>query len=527
MLRRLKSCFLLFALAATTAGAQSKPPAAARPAAVRPKLVLAIVLDQFRYEYLMRFRDSYNGGLQWLLSNGASLTDAHYQQMPTVTAVGHSIFLSGAMPAVSGIIDNEWFDRASGRKITSVSDPGHKLLGASGEAASPHRMLVTTVGDQLKLTYGGSSKVFGISLKDRSAILPAGRMADGALWFDEGSGNFVSSTWYSKQLPAWVEAFNKSRHADAYLGAAWKPLDPASVPPFLSLAASAGAAYYKAFERTPFANELLELFAEGLLEEEKLGRRGLTDLLAVSFSANDYVGHDYGPYSPQVRDMCLRTDRLLARLLKFVDSKVGLAGTLIVLTSDHGVSPVPEQVMNQKLSAGRIKKTDLWQMVTRKLNEDFGTGDWILGESTVGPYLNHALIAKKRLDAAQVIGRAATLLRAVPGVARVYTRGQLESEVSSGDPIEDRVRNGYHRARSADLVIVLEPFWLFDTNPANHFQPYSYDTHVPVLFAGRGVRKGIYHRRAAVSCIAPTLALLLGTEAPSGSQARVLDELLE
>jgi len=527
MFNRLGICLPLLAVLALGAAGQTKPAAGPRPAPARPKLVLAIVLDQFRYEYIERFRDQYNGGFHWLLNNGASLTDAHYHQMPTVTAVGHSIFLSGSMPSVSGIIDNEWYDHAARRRITSVSDPGQRLLGASGEAASPHRMLVTTVGDQLKLSSGGVSKVFGVSAKDRSAILPAGRMADGAFWFDDSSGNFVSSTWYSKQLPDWVESFNKSRHADVHLGAAWRPLDHASTPPFLSLAASAGSAYYKAFGRTPFANDLLELFVEGLLEEEKLGRRGQPDLLAVSFSANDYVGHDYGPYSAQVRDMCLRTDRLLGRLFKFIDARVGLAGTLIVLSSDHGVSPVPEQVRDQKLSAGRIKKSDLWQMVTRRLNEDFGRGDWILGDSTVGPYLNHALISEKRRDPAEVMNRAAALLRTVPGVARVYTREQLWSAGSSGDPIDVRVRNGYHPSRSADLVLVLEPYWLFDTNPANHFQPYSYDTHVPVLFVGRGVRRGRFNRHASVSDVAPTLSLLLGIEAPSGSQGRVLDEILE
>ena len=518
---------MLWALLTLPAAAQTKPSAGARPEPVRPKLVLAIVLDQFRYDYLPRFREGYNGGLHWLLNHGANLTNAHYQHMPTVTAVGHSIFLSGAMPSVSGIIDNEWFDRAAGRRISSVSDPDRRLLGASGEASSPHRMLVTTIGDELKLASGGGSKVFGVSLKDRSAILPAGRMADGAFWFDGGSGNFVSSTWYAEKLPAWVEAFNKSRHADLYLGAAWSPLSPASAPPFLSLAATAGASYYKAFERTPFANELLELFLEGLLEEEKLGRRGATDIVAVSFSANDYVGHDYGPYSAQVRDMSLRTDRLLGRLFKYIDGKVGLASTLVVLSADHGGSPVPEQMRDRKLSAGRIRKSDLWLMVERKLSDDFGAGDWILGDSTVGPYLNRELIAKKGLALADVRNRTAALLRSVPGVARVYTAEQLESPNSSADPIDVRVRNGYHVGRSADLVLVLEPFWLFDTNPANHFQPYSYDTHVPVLFAGSGVHAGRYHRHAGVRDIAPTLALLLGLEAPSGAQGRVLDEILE
>jgi predicted AlkP superfamily pyrophosphatase or phosphodiesterase len=276
----------------------------------KPKLVVAIVVDQLRYDYLTRFRAAFTGGFDRLLTRGAVFANARYEQYPTVTAVGHTIVLTGANPSLSGIIENEWYDRGEGREVTSVSDGQVKLLGgAGGAAASPHRLLVSTVGDELKMV--GHSRVIGISFKDRSAILPAGHMADGAFWFDAPSGHFVSSTFYFSDLPGWVKDFDSGHPADRYLAATWLNHKMPEAPGRL----------YAALADSPFGNELIEAFAERAIQAEQLGKRDAVDLLAVSFSSNDYIGHGYGPDSPEVREISIRTDRLLDRFFGFLDAR--------------------------------------------------------------------------------------------------------------------------------------------------------------------------------------------------------------
>lgn len=294
----------------------------------QPKLVVAIVVDQFRYDYLTRFRSSYSGGFVQLLTKGAVFTNANYNHFPTVTAVGHSTVLSGATPSVSGIVGNEWFDRTTSGPVTSVSDATVHLLGASSAASSPRRMLVSTLGDEMKIV-NPQVKVVGISLKDRAAILPVGRMADAAYWFDNRSGNFVSSTYYFPALPAWVEGYNKSRPGDKFANTEWmgKKFEGPGEALNASLAAS------------PWGNELIESFAEAAVHQEKLGQRGVTDLLSVSFSSNDYVGHAVGPDDPKVKDMAIRTDGLLKKFFALLDQEVGMQNVLLVLTADHGVGP--------------------------------------------------------------------------------------------------------------------------------------------------------------------------------------------
>ncbi|MBI4909697.1 MAG: alkaline phosphatase family protein, partial [Acidobacteria bacterium] len=291
----------------------------------RPKLVVGIVVDQFRYDYLTRFRTQYNSGLARLLDQGAVFTNAFYDHAPTVTAIGHSTFLTGATPSISGIVGNEWYDRATRKQVTSVTENNEKMLGGAsrgtGAAASPRRMLVSTVGDELKMA-GRGSKVIGVSIKDRSAILPAGHLADGAYWFDATSGNFVSSTYYFKELPAWVSEFNASRAADKFTGAEWKPVTGGAT--FKTMAAKPDKAYFTSLESTPYGNELVEKFAELAVTNEKLGKRDTTDVLAISFSSNDYIGHAVGPEDPQVQDISIRTDRLLGQLFKFLDAQVGM-----------------------------------------------------------------------------------------------------------------------------------------------------------------------------------------------------------
>ncbi len=484
----------------------------------KPKLVLTIVIDQFRYDYLTRFRQEYQSAFVRLLTHGAVFTNASYEHFPTVTAIGHSTVLSGATPAISGIIGNDWYDRTEKKTVTSVEDSGTKLLGGAAGAigSSPRRMLVDTVGDELKIANKGS-KVIGVSLKDRAAILPAGHMADGAYWFDGRSGGFVSSTYYFNDLPQWVKSFDQTRPADAYAGKTFmeKPLP------------NAGAALYSAIDATPYANEMIERFAEAAVDAERLGQRGVTDLLSVSFSANDYVGHAFGPDSPQVHEVSLATDRVLEKLFTALDKSVGMNNVLVILTADHGVAPLPETNSARKMPGGRLPLGTVSRTVQGALVKRFGEGDWIVSNAEHSIYLNWDLIAKKNLPREEVTRVAADAATTIPHVFRVYTRDQLMNGAVLDDEVGKRIVNGFCAERASDVEVLLEPFWVFTQGGATHGTAFGYDTHVPVIFMGAGIQPGRYDETVYVNDVAPTLATILDVETPAGSVGRVLTEMFE
>ena len=496
----------------------------AAPAA-RPKLVVLVAIDQFRYDYLNRFRDQYTGGLKRLLDSGAVWTNAHYEHFPTVTAIGHATMLSGATPSVSGIVGNEWFDRELGKQVTSVSDDGTKMLGGSGRGSSPAKLLVSTVGDELKIA-NGKSKVVGISSKDRSAILPAGRMADGAYWFDTATGNFVSSTYYFTDMPAWAAKFNASRVVDQWGGKQWTSLEDQSRAAFLNMGEKGARAYYNNLDRSPYSNELLILFAQAAIEGEGLGADEYPDVLSVSFSANDRIGHSLGPDSPEVRDVSIQSDRILGRFFDDLDKRFGRDGYVVALTADHGVAPMPEVMAKRRMPGGRIPEGAVQSAIERALTERWGEGPWVIGRSGPAPYFNLETIRNKKLSREEVEIAAAAAAREVPHIYRVYTRTQLRTGALLSDIIDRRVQAGFHYGRSSDLFIVSEPYWLFESRGTSHGTPYNYDSHVPVVFMGPGIKPGRYHGRAAVNDIAPTLATMLDVETPSGAVGRVLHEML-
>lgn len=480
----------------------------------KPKLVVAIVIDQFRYDYLTRYRADYHGGFDLLLTKGAVFTNARYQHFPTVTGIGHSIFLSGAMPALSGIVANSWYDREAGQQVTCVSDPQTTLVGGSGAGSSPRRMLVDTVGDELKIADDSQSRVIGISLKDRAAILPAGHMANAAYWFDPKSGNFVSSTYYFAEAPAWVKEANAERAADRYAGQTWMGHQMPQPGPL-----------YSAIEATPYGNELVEAFAERALAGEQLGGRDVTDLLTVSFSSNDYVGHAYGPDSPEARAISEATDKLLGKFFGALDRAVGLGNVLVVLTADHGVAPVPEVNTARHMPGGRMPEGIVAKTVQEALTGKYGKFDWITATLESVVYLNHELIAVRKLDLAEVERTAAEALREVPHIFRVYTGAQLASGQALEDPLGRMAMNGYNPRRGADLEVLTDPYWIFGGAGTTHGLPFGYDTHVPVIFLGPGIRAGEYDNNVAPNDIAPTLATILRVETPSGSFGRVLVEM--
>jgi hypothetical protein len=483
----------------------------------KPKLVLAIVVDQFRYDYLTRYRAEYKAGLNRLLTQGAVFTNANYVHVPTITAVGHSTFLSGATPAISGIVGNEWYDRDEAAHVTSVSDAKTQLVGGAGEGSSPNRLLVSTIGDELKIADGGKSRVIGVSLKDRAAILPSGHMAEGAFWLDVQSGNFVSSTYYYQDLPGWAKEFNAPHPADKYRGARW----------LNHTLAADGARLYSALESTPFGNELVEAFAERALAGEQLGKHEFTDLLTVSFSSNDYVGHSFGPDSPEAHETALATDRVLEKLFQAVERQAGAGNFLVVFTADHGVSPTPEVNAARKMPGGRIDPKVLPAAVQESLVRKYGEGEWVTGAWGLAIYLNQGLVARKNLDLGEVERTAAAAVQALPHVFRVYTMQQMMQGGGLADSITVKVANGFHLRRGPDVELIPDPYWMVGTGTGTgHETPYSYDTHVPVIFMGAGIRPGRYNMSILVNDIAPTLATMLDIETPSGSIGRVLTEIL-
>ena len=510
-----KRIILFLALAAAMLSAE---------ATKKPKLLLTIVIDQFRYDYLTRFEADYTAGFAEMLKRGAVFANAHYEHFPTVTAIGHSTILSGATPSISGIVGNEWYDRATKKNVTSVSDDSTELIGgiAGLRGSSPHRLLVSTVADEIKMANGGRTKTIGISAKDRAAILPVGRMADAAYWFDPETGNFVTSTYYVKEAPQWVTSFNSSRPGDKYLGYDWKYEGKV----VRHLDTKPGRVFYDALERTPIGNELLEKFAEAAIDAEKLGQHDGTDVLSVSFSAHDRVGHGVGPHAPEMRDLSIQADLTIGRLLKYVYDRVGIDNVLVVMTADHGVSPLPEFMRDHKMPGGRMTETSVRGAVQQALAAHFGEGQWVVGYSGPAPYLNLDLIREKKLNYIDVQNVAAEALRAVPHIFRVYTRAQLMTGQVLEDLVDRRVRNGFNAERSSDLFVVAQPYWLFEAAGTSHGTPFNYDSHVPVILMGPGIKPGRYNLRAAVNDIAPTLATMIGVETPTGAVGRVLDEAL-
>ena len=496
-------------------------------AAPKPKLLVAIIVDQFRYDYMTRFDGAYHDGLRKLHDSGAFFTDAQEAHFPTVTAVGHAAFLTGSIPALDGIIANEWYDRETGKTVTSVSDDATQLVGGNeGTGSSPRRLIGTTLGDEIKATGPADTEVIGISLKDRAAILPAGHAANAAYWFDHESGHFVTSDYYMKVLPPWVQAFNQSNAAKRYASAKWVPIDgPKGTAPFRILPALIGKPYYEAMIATPYGNDMLEAFAEDALKEEHLGRHSGTDVLTVSFSSNDLLGHQVGPDAPEVRDMCIRTDRVLGRFLQSVDTEAGAGNYVVVFTSDHGVAPKPEVLAEHRIPAGRFSPADVARAIQTALIEKYGPGKWIAGSAEMAVYLNRDLLGEKHAVPAQAEEIAADAVRKLPYIFCVYTSVQLEHENVAGDPIGVLIQRGYYRGRSADLFIVQKPYWLAQKQGTSHGTPFSYDTHVPMIFLGRGIRPGVYTETVRTADIAPTLAALLGVNTPSGSVGRVLPVL--
>lgn len=509
-----------------------------------PKLVVSIVVDQLRYDYLERFEEHFaDGGFRLFTRQGAFLTRAFYDYCPTYTAPGHATILSGAPPAQHGIIANDWFNKRTRRMMYCVEDASVEGVGTKGAGGkrSPRNFIGANLADQMRLHY--RSKVVGISMKDRGAILPAGKKPNGAYWMDTKTGHFVTSTFYTAKLPKWVVGFNAEDRAGSYLGRTWDRLLPESAytwgdrtegegilsgekePVFPHIIAKSRSA----ITRTPFANELVIEFAKATLEAEKLGRGPQPDLLCISFSANDYAGHTFGPHSQEVQDITLRLDRQLEDFFQYLDRTIGLGNVLINLTADHGVAPNPEFATVQGMEGGRLNEGTLMVELMSALSDEFGAQKFFLNPTLKGGHLffNHRVLRDAKIQMVEFNRFIREWAFDTGKFQHVYTRDQLLDGRAPGH-FGKLVFNGYNGERSADMILVSKPFLIPSKYPTGttHGSPYAYDTHVPVMFFGPGIKPGRYADEFNITDIAPTLASILRVEVPPGSIGRAFTPML-
>jgi len=500
----------------------------------RPRLVVGIVVDQMKFEYLPRFWTKFgDGGFKRLVNGGYVFTNHHYNYFPTYTAPGHASIYTGATPAVHGIVGNDWYDRSRGKLRYVVQDDSVDTVGADDAAGkmSPRNLLSTTVTDELKKSVPGA-KVVSLSIKDRAAILPAGHLADQVFWYDFDTGDFITSTWYAHELPDWVRKFNEQGLALEYSHRTWEPLLPLAE---YTESDEDGAAHEHPLEgeeapvfphemqgslsrivTSPFADELLGSFTKAAVDAVELGADEATDFLALSFSPPDYVGHRFGPRSVEIEDMYLRLDRQLAGILSYLDEKVGKGNYLLFLTADHGVVEVPQSLMSRGLPGGDFDSRTMVQKLQVYLQQKYGDGEWVARYVNQQVYLNRELIEQRGLTLNLLQDDVAGFLRRFQGVVATNTAHRYAA-AEYVDGLESFYQKGFFAARSGDVFIHLGPGWLDSKHRTSHGSPYNYDTHVPLIFYGWQVPQGLSNRRTVTPQIAPTISGMLHIPAPSGS----------
>ena len=491
----------------------------------RPRLVVIIIIDQFRGDYLQRYYDDLGpSGFRLLTDHGAYFTNCNYAYANTRTAPGHATLLTGAYSDGHGIFSNEWWDEQKKREVTSVEDDSTRLLGAAGHGVSPHNLLATTLGDQLKLATQGKARVFGIALKDRAAVLPAGLAGDGAYWIDEQSGAWISSSYYRPQLPAWVQQFNAAE-ADKYWNREWKDSNGAVM---FSTARQPGAGFFSVIGSTPFANDYEFDFARALITNEKLGSGPATDLLTIGLSANDVLGHAVGPDSPKLRAMALAMDQQLAGFFDFLGKQFGLANVWIALSADHGVAPLPAEARDMRIPAAGINNAQSRKQMNADLTARLSPGhprDFVPDLSYPIAFVSEAAFAAvhlKEAAAEQAVGEALERI----GMRDFYTRAQLARGEVPATKLGRQYLHSYSPYGGWYVLGVPPPFTIGATQGTDHGSPYSYDTHVPLAFYGVPFQPGVYHQHAEPVDLAPTLASLLGINPPTGSVGHVLTDAL-
>ncbi len=512
----------------------------AQSAHPQPKLVVGIVIDQMRYDYLYRFYSLYGeNGFKRLMDEGSNFTFAHYNYVPTYTAPGHTSIYTGTTPYFHGIISNDWYDKISKKSVYCTEDNSVKTVGASDENGeeSPRRLLSTTITDQLKLATNGKSKVIAISIKDRASILPGGHYPDAAYWYDPDNGNFISSTYYMKELPEWVKSFNEKKLVDKYMSGGWYlsyPLEKygTNLPdkqPFEADLFSEGKntfphlfknlnseKKYDLLRSTPYGNDLLADFTKYVLKHEQLGKNNYTDFLAVSFSSTDFIGHEYGPNSVEVEDTYVKLDSVVADLLTELDKRVGKGKYLLFLTADHAVAENPYFLKERNIPAGWFDPAVIKDSLKNFTISNFKNPDVLENFSNKQIFLNYNIIRSLKLNLTKVRRAYADYIRETfPLISQVYTRDDLE-KLTAHRTSANLILNGFNPARSGDIAFELQPGYLYSSggDATTHGAIYNYDTHVPLIFYGWHVPKQTVNKPVYIVDIAPTIADLLKIQEP-------------
>jgi arylsulfatase A-like enzyme len=496
-----------------------------------PKLVVVIVIDQFRGDYLERYRSQFgDGGFRLLVDRGAYFPNCNYNYANTRTAPGHATLFTGAYSNGHGIAANEWWDPKKKHMVSSVEDDATKLVGVNGgkTGASPHNLLADTLGDELKLATQGKARVFGISLKDRAAVLPAGFAADAAYWIEPSSGAWVTSTYYRDDLPQWVQDFNSTRPAK-YWNREWKDAQGTVLRSTAHRQSKDGseAGFYDVVGPTPFANEYEFEFAKELMQYENVGRGPATDLLSISLSPNDILGHQVGPDSPEMRQMALDLDRELADFFGFLGHQIGLANLWVALSADHGVSSLPDAVKKLRIPAANVGGAKLEEQINSALAAKFSSGHPAAFVKLDYPlaWLDQDAFAAAHLrehDAEAAVGEAMKQA----GLRDYYTKSQLAEGEVPDTPLGRKFRNSYSPEGSWYVMGVPDIYTVGPVKGTDHASPYTYDTHVPLAFYGLPFKPGTYQTKTEPVDLAATLAALLGINAPTHGVGRVLTEAL-
>ncbi|MBT8280110.1 MAG: alkaline phosphatase family protein [Muriicola sp.] len=523
-----------------------------KPLMENPKLVVGIVVDQMRYDYLTRFWDHYGDrGFKRLVNGGFNCKNNHFNYTPTSTGPGHASVYTGTTPSTHGIIGNNWYDKVSGKIVYCASDDNYASVGTTAGTGkmSPHRMTVSTITDELRLFTQKRGKVIALALKDRGAVLPGGHMANAAYWFNGGAeGNWISSTYYMEELPRWVKNFNASDAAETYKKP-WNTLkdiktykesgsddnvyegmfngETAPVFPHDLPAVWDNNSQFDLLRGTAYGNSLTTDFALAAIDGEDLGKDAITDFLAVSFSSTDYVGHQFGVNSKEIQDTYLRLDQDLERLLDVLDKKVGSGEYLVFLTADHGAVDVPAYLKDQKLPAGYMDSQGMSSKFKEFMSYTYGEADVIKNYSNAQFFLDHDVIQNLDLEVKDVQYAIGQELLSYDGISRVFTGYQMQhNEYSRGIPYI--VQNGYNQKRSGDVLLVLDPGVVYyPETGSTHGSPFPYDTHVPLLFYGKGISQGSTVERTEINDIAPTIASYLGIAFPNGTTGQPIEEVLD
>ena len=536
---------LLFATATQAQTTTSKPVA-------RPKLVVGVVVDQMRWDFLYRYAEKYGqGGFNRLTREGYSCANTHINYSPSYTAAGHSCIYTGSVPAVHGIVGNTWYDLNEGKTVSNVGDSTKTTVGATTGTGkvSPNRLLVSTITDELKLATNLQSKVIGIALKDRGAILPAGHAANAAYFYDGTTGNWVTSSYYMQQLPAWVSKVNEQKLPAKLLAQNWNTILPlaqyteshADDVDFEGLYSNEGKPIFEhrvseltktsfsILPATPYGNTITLEMAKAAIANENLGKGKYTDFLTVSLSSTDYIGHQFGPNSVEVEDCYLRLDKEFETFFAYLDNTIGKGNYLLFLTADHGAAHVPAYLQSDsiRIPAGVFDMDTTMKQLETKLAAKYGQGPWLLNYDNMQIYLSNKLIADKNVNRNELVKTCIDFIAPLRGINQVIDLQHL-NEAPILDEMKANIRKGLYPYRSGDIYVLYQPGWFEDHyKGTTHGTIYSYDTHIPLVWMGWGITPGEDHSDVHMTDIAPTLAAILHIQEPNGNIGKVIPGLFK